>query len=304
MLPPSGDVAVVIPARNESDRIGATVTSRGRPPGSGSGHRRRRRLGRRHGRGWRGTRAPRCCGTRATGARPRRWRPAPRPSGCWTARPAPRWAGQHGAPASPAVPGRRPGRVRGRGRRRSTEPVRAGQADMTIAVFSSRVKPGRARFRGRACPARHRAGHRVAPRPAAERAALPDPRRVRDRPAARARFGCGDGAHHRPAPPGDAGRPRSRCRSRTGPPGATGRPSCTAPASSPTSPGRSRPCGSRRCPLRPAPSGRVSRAARRWHRAAPAAAGLPRRTRRAGGPRRHRGQRPADLHRRGRWARR
>ena len=73
------------------------------------------------------------CGTRATAARPPPWRPARRPSRCWRRPPTiPHHLlfldadlGETAAQAGPLA-----------------EPVRDGTADMTIAVFSSRVRKG------------------------------------------------------------------------------------------------------------------------------------------------------------------
>ena len=205
-----------------------------------------------------------------------------------------------GQPASPAVPRRRPGRDRGRGRRRWPSRCAAGQADMTIAVFSNRVQQGGHGFVmalsgsgiERATgwrPAQPLNGQRCLTRAAFEAA----------RPLA-PRLGRGDRAHHRPAPPGPARRPRSRCRSRTAPPAATGGPSCTGRASSPTSPGRWRP-GSRR------PRAGAAAGAARPPAAGPAAAAsrrLPGRAAGRAGLAASAAERRADVRRRGRWARR
>ena len=202
-----------------------------RGPRAGRGRRlprwHRRRGARRQGRPW--------CGIPATAARPRRWRPARKRSGCWRSRdsrPHPRHLlfldGDLAETAADAAP--------------LAGPVRAGEADMTIAVFSNRVKEGGHGFVVGAFRRRHRAGDRLAPGPAAQRPALPDQGRVRGRPAA----GPGIRRRDRPSPStcsaGACGCGRSKCRWRTGPPAATGGPSCTGPGSSPTSPARWR-CG-------------------------------------------------------------
>src|ERR1022692_3954509 len=62
----------------------------------------------------------------------------------------------------------------------------------------------RARPGGRPLRSRYPPGHRLAAAAAAERTAVPDPRGVRGRPPAGARLGGGDRAHHRPAAPGTA----------------------------------------------------------------------------------------------------
>src|ERR1022692_2337871 len=133
-MPPSGDVAVVIPARNESDRIRATVTAAAGLPGvdvlivvdDGSRD-----------------------GTAATAAR----------AGATVVRHA-RRRGKSAAmePGAEAVLLLEARERSGRPRHLLfldadlaesaayagplTEPVRSGQSDMTIAVFSSRVKQG------------------------------------------------------------------------------------------------------------------------------------------------------------------
>ena len=170
-------------------------------------------------------------------------------------------------PTPSALPRRRPGRVGAGARPRWSSRSGAAQADMTIAVFSNRVKQaGTASWS--ACPG---SGIRRAtgwcPGAAAERPALPDPRRVRGGPAAGPGIRRGDRAHHRPAPRGACGSPRWRSRWRTGRPAATGGPRCTGPASSPTWPGRW-PSGSRgrgpragRCP---APKARAADWTEEW----------------------------------------
>jgi glycosyltransferase involved in cell wall biosynthesis len=139
MLPPSGDVAVVIPARNESDRVAATVKAAAGLPGvdivvvvdDGSGDgtaavaQDAGAAVMRHARN-RGKAAAMETGAEAvrlleTG--PELDRPQPN---------RPRYLlfldadlAETAAEAAPLI-----------------EPVRAGQADMTIAVFSNRVKQG------------------------------------------------------------------------------------------------------------------------------------------------------------------
>src|SRR5262249_5280915 len=90
------------------------------------------------------------------------------------------------------------------------EPVRAGTADMTIAVFGATVKLGGHGLGvgpsgARIPPAPRRPPPPPPARPAAERAALHDPRGVRRRPPARARLGRRNRADRRPAAPGPAG---------------------------------------------------------------------------------------------------
>ncbi len=139
MLPPSGDAAVVIPARNESDRVAATVKAAAGLPGvdivvvvdDGSGDNTAAvaqdagAAVMRHARN-RGKAAAMETGAEAvrmleTG--PELDRPQPN---------RPRYLlfldadlAETAAEAAPLI-----------------EPVRAGQADMTIAVFSNRVKQG------------------------------------------------------------------------------------------------------------------------------------------------------------------
>ena len=193
---PNGDVAVVIPAKDEAQRIRATVRAAAELPGvdlvvvvdDGSADgtaavaRERRRRGH--------AAHPQPGQGRGHGDR--------RGSG-----PAAGPARGPEAAAPPAVPGRRSGRL---GRlRRPADPARAqrrgGHDHRRLLVHG---QAGRARRRGRAVQRGHPPGHRLVPGPAAERAALPDPGRVRGGPAAGRGVRGGDRAHHRPGPPGPA----------------------------------------------------------------------------------------------------
>jgi len=78
------------------------------------------------------------------------------------------------------------------------QPVRDGQADMTIAGVQRAGPGGRARFRGGAVRVGYPPRHRLASGPAAQRAALPHPGRVRGRPAAGPGLGRGNGNDYRP----------------------------------------------------------------------------------------------------------
>ena len=194
-MPLSGDVAVVIPAKDEADRIARDRESR-----------------RRSSPGWpwlwwwttdHGM-AP---------ARPRRARgPVLRHARC-------RGKGaalETGAQAVRLLDGRSPAEPRlllfldadlaesAAAAAPLIEPVRAGQADMTIAVFRERVKQAAMGSWWR-CPAPASSGPPAGPGPAAERPAVPDPGRVRGGPAAGAQLGRGNRADHRPAPPRPAG---------------------------------------------------------------------------------------------------
>jgi glycosyltransferase involved in cell wall biosynthesis len=133
-MPPSGDVAVVIPARNESDRIRATVTAAAGLPGvdmlvvvdDGS---RDGTAATAESAGAIVVRHARCRGKSAameTGAEAVRLLEAREHSG------SPRHLLFLDADLAESASGAAP----------LTEPVRSGQADMTIAVFSSRVKQG------------------------------------------------------------------------------------------------------------------------------------------------------------------
>jgi glycosyltransferase involved in cell wall biosynthesis len=133
-MPPSGDVAVVIPAKNESDRIQATVAGAAGLPGvdlvvvvddgstDGTGALAEGagatvvRHGRRRGK----------AAAMETGAEAVRL--LERANGRSSPRPLLFLDGDLGATAGAAAP--------------LTEPVLAGDADMTIAVFTDRVKRG------------------------------------------------------------------------------------------------------------------------------------------------------------------
>jgi hypothetical protein len=147
MEPPSGDVAVIIPARNEADRIGATVKGAASLPGvdivlvvddgssdttaaaaeaSGASVRRHARNRGKAAAMETGAEAVRLLEARAGAARPQP---------C-AASPGIRGAARHllfldadlaetAASAAPLI-----------------EPVRSGQADMTMAVFRDRVRQG------------------------------------------------------------------------------------------------------------------------------------------------------------------
>ena len=227
---PSGDVAVVIPARNESDRIRATVTGAAGLPGvdlvlvvdDGSRD---------------GTAAAaQDAGASVVRHSRSRGKAAAMESGAEAVRLL-EARDQPPAAASSAVPRRRPRPDR----RRRGAAGRAGAGGRGRHDDRGLRQPGQAGrpwTRRRALRRRHRAGHRLAAGPAAQRPALPDPGRVRGRPAARARVRRGDGPHDRPAPPRHAGAPRSRYRWRTAPPAPTGGRRSTGPGSSPTSPAR------------------------------------------------------------------
>jgi hypothetical protein len=136
-MPPSGDVAVVIPARNESDRIEATVAGAAGLPGvdlvivvdDGSADATATRAGQagatvlRHSRN-RGKAAAMETGAEAV------WllEATDVPPGAHRARHLLFLDADLGETASAAGP--------------LTEPVRAGEADMTIAVFTERVRQG------------------------------------------------------------------------------------------------------------------------------------------------------------------
>ena len=174
--------------------------------------------------------AERRCGrgqcTPGRAARAPRWRRAPRRCACWTTRKAARVprhllfldadlgdTAQHAGPLA--------------------EPVRRGEADMTIAVFSSTVKLGGHGFVVKLSGA-------GIERATGWRPAQPlNGQRCLTRAAFDAARPIAGGSAPRPRSPstcsaGECGSPRSRCRWRTGPPGRTGVLSCTAPGSSPT----------------------------------------------------------------------
>ena len=193
-MPPTSDVAVVIPARNESDRIGATVAAAaglpgvdvvvvvddGSDDGTAAAAERAGASVMRHARN-RGKAA-----AMETGAEAIRLLEAGEARAC------PRHLLFLDADLAESAAGAAP----------LTGPVRSGEADMTIAVFSNRARKG---------------GYGLV-------VALSGSGIMRAtgwRPAARA---CGS--------------PRSRSRSRTGRQAPTGARSCTGPASSATSPGR------------------------------------------------------------------
>src|SRR6516225_5234084 len=196
-MPPSGDVAVVIPANNESDRIQATVAGATGLPGvdlvvvvddgstddtaalAGDAGATVVRHSRRRGK----------AAAMETGAEAIRLvETTTAPGGPGPARHLLFLDGDLGATAAEAGP--------------LIEPVRAGQADMTIAVFTDRVKQGGHGFvvglSGAGIervtgwrPAQPLNGQRCLTRAAF--------------PAARTRLRGRDGAHHRPAPPRHAG---------------------------------------------------------------------------------------------------
>ncbi len=134
MLPPSGDVAVVIPAWNESDRIGATVKAAAGLPGvdvvmvvddgSADGTAAEAQNA--------GASVMRHARNRGKAAAMETGAEAVRLIEAGEDRPAPRHLlfldGDLAETAAGAAP--------------LVAPVRAGQADMTIAVFSHRVKQG------------------------------------------------------------------------------------------------------------------------------------------------------------------
>jgi hypothetical protein len=136
-MPPSGDVAVVIPARNESDRIEATVAGAAGLPGvdlvivvdDGSADDTAARAGHagatvlRHSRN-RGKAAAMETGAEAV----RLLEATDAPPGAHRARHLLFLDADLGETASAAGP--------------LAEPVRAGDADMTIAVFTERVRQG------------------------------------------------------------------------------------------------------------------------------------------------------------------
>ena len=155
----TGDVAVVIPARNESDRIEATVAGAAGLPGvdlvivvdDGSADDTAERAGRagatvlRHSRN-RGKAAAMETGAEAV----RLLETTDAPPGAHRARHLLFLDADLGETASAAGP--------------LTEPVRAGEADMTIAVFTERVRQGG--HGGPGMPSRSRSpGARAAPRP-------------------------------------------------------------------------------------------------------------------------------------------
>jgi glycosyltransferase involved in cell wall biosynthesis len=133
-MPPSGDVAVVIPARNESDRIRATVTAAAGLPGvdvlvvvDDGSHDGTAAIAARAGATV--VRHARCQGKSAameTGAEAVRLLEASE------SRDSPRHLLFLDADLADSASNAAP----------LAEPVRSGQADMTIAVFSSRVKQG------------------------------------------------------------------------------------------------------------------------------------------------------------------
>jgi hypothetical protein len=138
-MPPSGDVAVIIPARNESDRIGATVTAAAQLPGADlvvvvddGSHDGTARIAEqagavvvRHTRG-RGKAAAMRTGAEAV-ARIESGDPAAG-TGAGVARHLLFLDADLAGTAAAAGP--------------LVEPVRSGRADMTIAVFSDRVRRG------------------------------------------------------------------------------------------------------------------------------------------------------------------
>ncbi len=176
----------------------------GRGADSGRGHRcrGRRRIVRRDGGARRRSKARPWCATRGPAARPRRWRPAPRPSASSRPNAAPLRrspAGPHhllfldadlGETAAHAGP--------------LAEPVRAGLADMTIAVFASKVKlGGHGLVVGLSGTGIERAtGWRPAEPLNGQRCLTRA--RVRGGAAARAGLGCRNRPHHRPAAQGHA----------------------------------------------------------------------------------------------------
>ena len=236
------DVAVVIPARNEADRIRQTVTAAAGLPGvglvvvvddgsrdgTGAVARRAGAVVLRHARN-RGKAAAMQSGANAVGLvdqRERRERPRHL---LFLDADLAESAAQAGPLTDPVLGGH--GRHDHRRLRRDRQ--------------ARRARPGRRAVRGRHPPC-----GRLAAGPAAERPALPDPGGVRGGAPAGARLGGGDRAHHRPAAPG---LPGHRGRGGAGAPGHRHRrcaPSCTGRTSSPTSPGRSpsgdeRPAGAR-----------------------------------------------------------
>src|SRR6266568_398467 len=238
----ASDVAVVIPARNEADRIEATVTAAsglasvglvvvvddGSTDGTGAVARRAGAVVLKHARN-RGKAAAMQSGATAVGLVDQRER-----------RERPRHLlfldadlAESAAQAGPLA-----------------DPVLAGTADMTIAVFAATVKLGGHGL----VVGLSGAGIRRAAGPAAERAALPDPGGVRGGAPAGARLGGGDRAHHRPAA---AGIPGHRGRGGARAPGHRHRPAGPA---APGAPAHRRGQGARRQtmirrPERAAPAG-------------------------------------------------
>ena len=206
-MPPRGDVAIVIPAKNEADRIRATVKAAAGIPGADlvvvvdDGSRdgtaavaeSAGAIVLRHSRS-RGKGAALETGAEAVRLLERN-DDSQRPYLLFLDGDLAESAGCAGAlvAAGPARPG--------------------GHDDRGVH------RPGagrRARLRDRPVRGGHQAGHRLGAGPAAERPALPDPGRVRGGPAAGRGLGRGDRAHHRPAP---AGLPGHRGRGADGAPG-------------------------------------------------------------------------------------
>src|SRR5262249_49076857 len=253
-MPPSGDVAVVIPAKNESDRIQATVAGAGGLPGgdlgivgddgsaddtaepaSGAGavvigHSRSR-----------GRAAAMETGAEAV----RLLETAEAPGTAGPARHLLFLDGDLGASAAEAGP--------------LIAPVRTGDADMTIAVFADRARQGGHGFVvGLSGAGIERAtGWRAAPPP--QGAGCPPRGALRTRPPPAARVA---GGTRRPPPPGGPGGGGGRSPGSPPPPAPRPPPAipgCPAPASSPTSPGpwpygQSR--SARACPAPGAPDAR------------------------------------------------
>ena len=186
----ANDVAVVIPARNEADRIAATVTAAAGLPdvglvvvvddgsrdSTGTLARRAGAVVIRHARN-RGKAAAMQTGANAVGVVDQRER-----------RERPRHLlfldadlAESAAQAGPLA-----------------VPVVAGTADMTIAV-SPRPSSSAVTAWSSGCPGPASAGPSAGGGPAAERAALPDPGGVRGGAPAGTWLGGGDRAHHRPA---------------------------------------------------------------------------------------------------------